>query len=292
MRVPVDPVLRGVLATLAATALFACQDAITKHLTSSLSVAQIVFVRFFFFALFAVAFAARKGSVRLALITHCGVLQWLRGLLIVVEIGLFAVALRHLGVAETHVLFASFPLMVTALSVPLLGESVGWRRWLAVVVGFAGTVLILDPGAGVFKPEALVALAAALLFALYNLVTRRTGREDRLETSLLYFGVVGLLASALVAPFFWQPVRTADLGWLGVLTLTGICGHLLLIKALQWAPAVVLQPFNYFLLVWAIGVGFVVFGEVLTLRELIGAGIVVGSGLFIAFRERRRAAPV
>lgn len=292
MRVPVDPVLRGVLATLAATALFACQDAITKHLTSSLSVAQIVFVRFFFFALFAVAFAACKGSVRLALITHCGVLQWLRGLLIVVEIGLFAVALRHLGVAETHVLFASFPLMVTALSVPLLGESVGWRRWLAVVVGFAGTVLILDPGAGVFKPEALVALAAALLFALYNLVTRRTGREDRLETSLLYFGVVGLLASALVAPFFWQPVRTADLGWLGVLTLTGICGHLLLIKALQWAPAVVLQPFNYFLLVWAIGVGFVVFGEVLTLRELIGAGIVVGSGLFIAFRERRRAAPV
>ncbi len=287
MQNPADHILKGVLATLGATFLFATQDAITKHLAQNMSVAQIVFIRFVFFALFAVVYATRRGGVRMALITHCGALQWARGLLIVAEIGIFALALRHLGVAETHVLFACFPLMVTALSVPLLGETVGWRRWSAVSVGFVGTVLILDPGAGVFKPEALIALLAALLFALYNLVTRKTGRMDRLETSLLYFGVVGLLASAVTAPFFWEPLETGEIGWLAVLTITGICGHLLLIKSLQWAPAVVLQPFNYFLLVWAIGVGYVVYGEVLSARDFFGVSVVVASGLFIAFRERR-----
>lgn len=282
-----DHILKGVLATLGATFLFASQDAITKHLAQTVSIAQIVFIRFLFFSLFAVVYASRSGGVRMALITHCGALQWIRGLLIVVEIAVFALALRYLGVAETHALFACFPLMVTALSVPLLGEPVGWRRWVAVGVGFCGTVLILDPGGGVFRPEALIALLAAFLFALYNLVTRKTGREDRFETSLLYFGVVGLLASALVAPFFWSALEPGEVAWLAVLTVTGIGGHLLLIKALQWAPAVVLQPFNYFLLVWAIGVGFVAYGEVLSTRELFGAAIVVASGLFIAFRERK-----
>ncbi len=282
-----DPILKGVVATLGATFLFASQDAITKHLAQTVSIAQIVFIRFLFFSLFAVAYASRSGGVRMALITHCGVLQWLRGLLIVIEIAMFALALRHLGVAETHMLFACFPLMVTALSVPLLGEAVGWRRWAAVGVGFCGTVMILDPGSGVFRPETLIALSAALMFALYNVVTRKTGRQDRFETSLLYFGVVGLIASALAAPFFWSALDRGEVGWLAVLTLTGIGGHLLLIKALQWAPAAVLQPFNYFLLVWAIGVGFVVYGEILSTRELFGAAIVVSSGLFIAFRERK-----
>ncbi len=282
-----DQILKGVAATLAATFLFASQDAITKHLTATVSIAQIVFVRFVFFSLFAVVFAARAGGVRMALVTHNGVLQWLRGLLIVAEIAVFALALRYLGVAETHVLFACFPLMVTALSAPLLGERVGWRRWLAVALGFVGTVLILNPGGGVFRIEGLIALAAALLFALYNVLTRKVAARDRVETSLLYFGVVGLMASALAAPFFWRALTGEEIAWLGVLTLTGISGHVLLIKALQWAPAVVLQPFNYFLLVWAIAVGYLVFGEVLSVLDVVGAAVVVGSGLFIAYRERR-----
>ncbi len=281
-------IARGVLATLLATFLFASQDAITKHLAETVPISQIVMVRFFFFSVFAVLYAVRRGGVRVALISHAPALQFLRGLLIVVEIGVFATALRYLGVAETHVLFASFPLMVTALSGPVLGEVVGWRRWCAVAAGFAGTIVILDPGGGIFDPAAGIALLAAFLFAIYNLVTRRTGRIDRFETSLLYFGLVGFGASSLVAPFFWTSLNAAEAGWLAVLTVTGIGGHLLLIKSLQLAPAVILQPFNYFLLVWAILVGYVVFGEVLEYRQIAGALIVVGSGLFITFREYRR----
>ncbi|KAA3633957.1 MAG: DMT family transporter [Proteobacteria bacterium] len=287
MQHPPNSILKGVAATLAATLLFASQDAITKHLTATVSIAQIVFVRFFFFSVFAIVFASRRGGVSSALASRSSVLQGARGGLIVAEIAVFALALRHLGVAEAHVLFASFPLMVTALSSPVLGERVGWRRWAAVVCGFIGTVLILDPGGGVFKAEALIALFAALLFALYNLVTRRTGRHDRFETSLLYFGLVGLAVSALVAPFFWRSLNGEELAWLGTLTATSITGHLLLIKALQLAPAVVLQPFNYFLLVWAIAVGYVVFGEVLSAMDLVGASIVVGSGLFITLRNKK-----
>lgn len=283
-----ENILKGIVATLVATFLFATQDAITKHLTTTVAIPQILFVRFLFFSLFAIVFAARRGSVLNALISRSPLLQAVRGLLIVAEIAVFALALRYLGVAETHVLFACFPLMVTALSMPILGERVGWRRWVAVILGFCGTVLILDPGGGVFKPEGLIALFAAFLFALYNLVTRKTGKQDRFETSLLYFGLVGLLVSALLAPFFWKPLTAAETGWLAILTLTSISGHLLLIKSLQLAPAAVLAPFNYFLLVWAIGVGYLAFGELLSTMELVGAAIVVGSGLFVTTRERTR----
>lgn len=287
-----ENIVKGVAATLLATLLFASQDAITKHLTATVSVSQIVFVRFFFFSLFALAWAYRRSGIRKAISSRSMVLQSIRGLLIVAEIAVFAVALRYLGVAETHVLFACFPLMVTALSTSVLGEHVGWRRWTAVGMGFAGTVLILEPGRDVFKPEALIALFAAFLFALYNLITRKTGRQDSFETSLLYFGVVGLAASAVVAPFFWKALNAAEIAWLSVLTVTGISGHLLLIKALQLAPAVVLQPFNYFLLVWAIAVGYLVFGEVLSPIDFAGAAIVVGSGLFITLRERKKPVTV
>jgi drug/metabolite transporter (DMT)-like permease len=281
-----ENILKGIAATLVATFLFATQDAITKHLTTTVSIAQILFVRFFFFSLFAIVFAARRGGVMNALISRSPLLQGIRGLLIVAEIAVFALALRYLGVAETHVLFACFPLMVTALSMPMLGERVGWRRWVAVISGFGGTVLILNPGGGVFKTEALIALFAAFLFALYTLVTRKTGRQDRFETSLLWFGLVGLLVSAMLAPFFWKSLTLAEAGWLAILTLTSISGHLLLIKSLQLAPAAVLAPFNYFLLVWAIGVGFLAFGEVLSPMELAGAAVVVASGLFVTMRRR------
>lgn len=280
---------KGIVLLVIATLLFACQDAITKHLTQTVEVAQIINVRFFFFSLFAIVFAMKKSGLRAAINSSAPKLQIFRGLLICCEIALFTYTLRYLGLAELHTIFACFPLIVTLLSVPVLGESVGWRRGLAVFVGFIGTVIIInpgfDPGAGVFSPFAIMALSCAFMFALYNLITRKVSKVDSFETSLLYFGVVGFLASLLVIPFYWQTPNQSEILWLLIISVTGIMGHLLLIKALQLAPAVILQPFNYFVLLWATGIGYFVYDEVLAVQTLAGAALVVSSGIFIGYRE-------
>lgn len=280
-----DQAVKGIIALILATLLFAAQDAITKHLTATVAVPQLIFVRYFFFALFAMVYVSRRASIRSALRSHWPKLQLLRGLLIVGEIGLFTYCLRFLGIAEMHTIFACFPLIITVLSVPLLGEQVGWRRWLAVSLGFIGTVIIIQPGSAVFSPFAMMALTCAFMFALYNLITRKVSRQDSFETSLLYFGLVGFVATSLLVPFFWRALSNADMLWLLAISIISIFSHLLLIKSLELAPAVILQPFNYFILVWAMIIGFSFYGEVLETTTLIGAALVVGSGVYIARRE-------
>ena len=280
-----DNTVKGIIALVVATLFFAGQDAITKHLTDSLPVAQIICVRFFFFSLFALVYASRTVGIREALQSKMPIQQVLRGLLIVGEISLFTWCLHYMGLAEMHAIFACFPLLITALSVPMLGEQVGWRRWLAVGFGFIGTLIIIQPGSGSFSLYAMIALLCALMFAIYNILTRKVSRVDHFETSLIFFGVVGFIASVLVAPFYWQTVSSDQIFWLGTISITSIIGHLLLIKSLQLAPAVILQPFNYFVLVWAIIIGFFVYQEVLETSALIGAGLVALSGIYIARRE-------
>ena len=280
-----DQTVKGIFALILATLLFASQDAITKHLISTMPVAQLMFVRYFFFALFALVYASRKTRLRLVFHSYWPQLQLLRGLLIAGEMALFAYTLKYLGIAEMHTIFACFPLIITVLSVPILGEQVGWRRWLAVSVGFIGTLIIIQPGSGVFSPFAMTALACALMFALYNIITRKVSRQDSLETSLLYFGVVGFLATLLAVPFFWQPMNNTQILWLLMISIISIFSHLLLIKSLELAPAVILQPFNYFILVWAMVIGYSFYGEILDTTTLIGAALVIGSGVYIARRE-------
>jgi drug/metabolite transporter (DMT)-like permease len=280
-----DQTVKGIFALILATLLFASQDAITKHLISTMPVAQLMFVRYFFFALFALVYASRKTRLRHVFHSYWPKLQLLRGLLIAGEMALFAYTLKYLGIAEMHTIFACFPLIITVLSVPMLGEQVGWRRWLAVSVGFIGTLIIIQPGSGVFSPFAMTALTCALMFAIYNIITRKVSRQDSLETSLLYFGVVGLVVTLLVVPFFWQPMSNTEILWLLMISIISIFSHLLLIKSLELAPAVILQPFNYFILVWAMVIGYSFYGEVLDTTTLVGASLVIGSGVYIARRE-------
>lgn len=280
-----DQSVKGIIALIVATLFFAGQDAITKHLVESLPVVQIICIRFFFFSLFALVYASRKTTIATAFRSHWPKTQILRGLLICIEIGIFAYGLRFLGLAEFHSIFACFPLIITALSVPMLGEKVGWRRWFAVSIGFIGTLIIIQPGSGVFSIYTLLAITCAIMFAVYNLITRKVSRQDSFETSLLYFGVVGFTGSLLIAPFFWQTPTGNEWLFLLVISTTGIFGHLLLIKALELTPAVILQPFNYFILVWAMIIGYSVYGEILGTATLIGGALVVGSGIYIARRE-------
>ena len=284
-----SPLLGIGLMTLA-TLVFATQDAVTKSLTVALPLGQIVFVRFLAFLGFACALAAREGAVRDAFRSAVPARQALRCSLMCGEIALFAYALRHLGLAEIHALFACFPLVVAALSVPLLGERVGARRWAAVLAGLLGTLVVLRPGSAVFDPHALLPLGCALVYALYTLLTRQVSRHDGFLTSLVWFGLVGTLAAAPFALLDWRPPGAREALLLGALCASSILAHAMLIKALQLTEAVLLQPFHYLVLPWTMLIGTLVFGERVDAPTLLGAGIVVGSGLYVAWREHALAA--
>jgi drug/metabolite transporter (DMT)-like permease len=286
-----DNVPQGILLIIGAMFIFACQDAITKHISQTYAAPQILWVRFLFFAVFAVVLASWNQPLKQVSRSARPMLQIARSLLIVAEIGLFVLAIRVLTLAETHALFASFPLIVTALSAVFLRETVGIRRWAAVLVGFVGVLIIVRPGTGVFQLESLIALAAAAMFAAYHVLTRVVGRDDGPNTSLIYMAVIGAAVMTLIGPFYWIEPTPEAWGFLALLSLSGASGHLLLIMALSKAPASTLQPFNFTLLVWATLMGFLVFGNLPDLWTIVGGAIVVASGLYTILRERKRAVP-
>ncbi|MCP5372141.1 MAG: DMT family transporter [Hyphomicrobiales bacterium] len=286
---PRDAPRRGIAFCLASLVILAAQDTATKILAQDYHVAQFVTVRYAVFALFALAYAWRRGRLAAALRPRRPWLQAARSLLLVAEIGIFATAIRHLGLAEIHSILATFPLLATALAVPLLGEKVGARRWTGVGVGFLGTLVILRPGMeGLFGPAALLALLCALLYALYNLLTRLASRRDTFETAMVQMAVIGCAAVAPFGVAAWVPPAPADWALMGFISVTGIAAHLLIIKSLECAPASLLQPFNYTLLLWATLFGWLVFGALPDGWTVLGAVLVTGGGLYVIARERRR----
>jgi len=267
---------------LLAMLIFASQDSITKLLVRDFSVAQLLMVRYWTFLLAAIAFLAWRGGARAATRSSMPLLQVLRALLALGEAALFGWGLRYLGLAESHALFAVFPLLTLALAGVLLGEAIGLRHWVAAVVGFIGTLVILRPGFGLFEPAALIPLLAALTFATYNLLSRRISQADSFATNLLYMALVGAVASTCFGIPVWQPPSPTEWALLGVYAVTGMIAHLLLIKALEYAPAAVLQPFNYSLLVFASLVGLLAFGEFPDTWTIAGAALVLAGGMYAA----------
>lgn len=267
---------------------FASQDGITKYLSTVYAVPQILMVRYVFFVAFALWLNRRIGLVA-SLRSGSPRLQILRSLVLVTEIGLFALTVRFLPLAYTHAILAATPLVATALSVPMLRETVGVRRWTAVLIGFTGMLVILRPGFGVFQPASLLALLTAGMYAVYIVLTRMVSRHDGAGTTVVYTAIVGGAVMTVVGPFYWTPPDIA--GWALLLTLacTGAGGHFLFIKALESAPASVLQPFGFTVLVWATIVGFVFFGDLPDAATIAGAAIIVSSGLYTFYRERKRA---
>ena len=175
--------------------IFAVQDGISRHLASEYNVLMVVMIRYWFFAVFVVTLATRQaGGLRQAAATSQPILQTFRGLLLVLEICVMVLAFTVLGLVESHAVFTCYPLLVAALSGPILGEKVGWRRWAAIGLGFVGVLIILRPGYGVFSPLALIPLASATMFALYALLTRYAARKDSAETSFFWTGTTGAIA--------------------------------------------------------------------------------------------------
>ena len=277
----------GIWLMCATSFIFAVQDGISQHLASEYNVLMIVMIRYWFFAAFVITVATRKnGSLRAAAATPQPWVQILRGLLLAAEICVMVFAFTKLGLVESLAVFACYPLLVAALSGPILGEIVGWRRWTAIGIGFVGIMVILEPGFGVFSPYAVIPLTSAVLFAVYALLTRYAARRDTAATSFFWTGVVGAVAMTAAGIWFWEPMAADDWWWMGALCISGATGHFLLIKAYDVAEASAVQPFAYLQLLFGTTIGIAVFGETIATNVAVGAGIVVGAGLFTLLRTR------
>ncbi|QRY77194.1 DMT family transporter [Pseudomonas sp. PDNC002] len=270
----------GIALCLLSMFIFACQDGITKVLVRHLPVAELVMVRYWVFVLFALVVCRSQGGVRQASRSANPWLQVIRSLLGVAEIAIFGLALRYLGLAETHALYAVFPLMALGLARVFLGERLVGRQWLAAAVGFGGTLLILRPGMGVFQPAALIPLAAALTFAFFNILSRRISQTDSFATTTLYMAVVGAVVVTAVGVPAWVTPTPREAVLMAILSVTGVLAQLLLIQALKYAQASTLQPFNYSLLAFAMLIGLFVFGEAPTAWTLTGALLILLAGLY------------
>lgn len=278
----------GALLTMLAMLCFAAMDSISKFLVADYPVGQMMWIRSFFVFLFASVVVRRQG-VWASLRTRQPGLQLVRCLVAVIESAIFVLAFRYLPLADTHAVAATSPLIVIAMGVAFLGEKAGPARWLAVLAGFAGVLLIVRPGLRELDWPVLLPLVGAVLWAGYQVLTRLAARRDSPDTSLMWSAVVALAATTLVGPIGWQWPSASAWGLMLAISLLGAVASYALIKALDYAEAGAVQPYSYSLLVWATVFGFVVFGDWPDGWTMVGASIVVLSGLFTWHHDRRVA---
>ena len=279
----------GYIFTLLAVTVFAVQDGLSKHLGTLYPPIFVAMMRYWAFAVFVLLLAARSGGIRHAATTKRPLLQIFRGVLLVAQIVVMIHAFAHAGMAMSQSILQGTPLIVTLLSVPLLGEKVGWRRLTAVVIGLFGVLLIINPVSAHFDTTLLVPVLGAFMFALYGIATRAVGRVDRSMTSFFYTGIAGAVASTLVGPFYWTWLAPMDWLLMAALCISGMTSHYFLIRAYDILEASELQPLTYFQLVIGSFIAVTVFNETLTWNMVVGAIIVVGAGLFTVWREHHLA---
>jgi drug/metabolite transporter (DMT)-like permease len=285
----------GYVFTLLAILIFSLQDAVSKHLGSAYPPVFIAMIRFWAFGAFAMVLGARSpGGLKAVAATKRLALQISRGVLLALQIVIVITAFSTVGLAHSQAILASGPIFVALLSMPLLGERVGWRRWTAIGVGLLGVLIVIDPAGSAFDISVFLPLAGSLTFAVYVIVTRLVSRDDPASTSFFYTGVAGAVAISLVGPFFWTNLAPVDWLWMGLLCITGMSSHYFLIRAYDLLDAAAVQPLTYLQVVLAAIIGVSVFGETLNLNTVVGSVIVVGAGIFTIWREsvvaRRRAA--
>jgi drug/metabolite transporter (DMT)-like permease len=264
-------------------------DAMAKWLTAHYGPLQIIFLRNLLALPMIAAILLAVGGTAALRTTHLRVHAW-RGLLMVAAAYCFFRGLEVLPLAEATSLVFAAPIFITALSVPLLGETVGWRRWAAVVVGFAGVLIIVQPGAAAFQPASLFVVATAALYALFMIGARWIRREENVWTMMFYVALFPLLFCGLLVAFRWQPMALAHLPHFLGMAVFGTLGVTLIGHAFRLAPAAIVAPFDYTALLWASLLGWLVWGEVPGMWTYAGAAVIIASGIYIVLRETRRAA--
>ena len=277
--------MQGIIWHIVGMVLFGSMDAVSKHLTGLLPVPEILWIRYLFFVSFGFILAIYLGGIQ-ALKTKIITIQVFRGIALVAEIILFTYSFRYLPLADAHVMAATAPLMVLALAVPILGEKVGNKRWMAVIIGFSGLIIILRPGLGDWRPILLLPLLGAFGFSVYLVLTRMAARYDSVGTSAFYTGLVGFIVLSFMIPTAWQNPTTSEWGWLLMASILVLCAHVSIMKGLSLAEASALQPFNYIVLLWATFLGFLFCDDIPDLMTCLGGLIIVVSGLYAWNRER------
>ncbi|WP_205963379.1 DMT family transporter [Roseicella aquatilis] len=283
-----DRVLRGILLILASVVLFAVSDSMSKLLrVQGLPAVEIAWMRYIVFVALALGLAAHGRALR-QWPRRLG-LQLARGVTLVGSAVLFVAGLGQLPIAEATAITYISPGFVTALSILFLGEKVGIRRWAAVLVGFAGVLIVIRPGSGAIQAAALFPIASAFCWAATIVITRRMGAGDRTETTVLWSAGTGLVILSLFVPFgFVVP----NVGQIGLGLAHGICssvGQYLVILAYRQAAASLLAPFSYVQLLFSTTLGWLIFAAVPDGGTLLGAAVIIASGLYTVHRERVRA---
>lgn len=284
---PADRPLLGIGCMLVAGLLFTMLDTSVKLLAQNYSPIQVVWARYAGHMLVLVGYllwlGRQRGGELLRTESLAG--QSLRGLLLFVASCFAYLAFRELPLLQVYVINFSSPLLVTLLAIPLLGERVSLARWLAVLVGFIGVIIAIGPVDWRTQPAILLPFGMTLCFALYQLCTRRFGREDHPLTSLFYAGLAGAIVSTAVVPAFWTPIALGDIPLFFAVGLLGAVSQFGLILSMRFAPASLVSPFLYTQIVWASLFGYVFFGDVPLLEIYIGAVLIIGAGIFLATRK-------
>ena len=289
--VPTDPGsgsrMQGILWMALGVFLIGLWEMVSKLLVADYSALQIMGVRVVIHFLIIAAFLnvrlprAMK-TPRLGLQLTRAALSFAAGLLI-------TLGLRYLPLADSTAIIFLEPILVVALAGPVLAERIGWRRWMGVLGGFAGALLIARPGSGVFGWAALFPIAGAFCYASFQLASRSLGKSESDASNMFYASSMGPVAAILILPFIWEPIALGDLWHFAVIGVLSAAILYCFIRAFAQAPASTLSPFIYTLMIWATVFGFVVFGDLPDLWTLAGATVIVTAGLYIWHRERRHA---
>ncbi|MDT8854554.1 DMT family transporter [Paracoccaceae bacterium Fryx2] len=281
----------GIWLMIAAVAVFSVQDGFSRHLATENPVLMVVMIRYWVFAGFVLVLALRRPEgVRAAVRTRQPVLHLARAALLVAEVCVIVWGYTLIGLIESHAVFAVCPLLIAALSGPVLGERVGWRRWLAIGSGLSGVLVILQPGSGVFSPAALLPLASALMFALYSLLTRRATQTEPAFVSFFWSGMIGAGLMTLAGLPVWQPLTAPDWALMAVYAALALLANWLLIRCYATAEASAVQPFAYLQIVFVSAIGIAVYDETLRPNVVAGAAIVIAAGLFTLWRAHAATA--
>ncbi len=277
----------GIAWMLATMFCFVTLDAIMKFNLQSLSLVQVTWGRFFFASILAALVCGRHLPTLAK--SRAPKAQMARSLLLMSTTGLFNAGISAVPLAMgTTIMFMS-PIVVTLLSTLVLGEHVGIRRWTGIVLGFTGALIVIrvwDIGLTGLNQGSLFLLCAAFTNATYQISTRRLRNESPL-TTLLFTALAGAVVTSVLLPWHWANPTLKEWALLVASGAAGCLGHLCIIKAFQAAPASVVAPFSYSSLIWATSFGFIIWGDVPVLTTLIGATLIIGSGLYIFMRERK-----
>ena len=279
-------VLFGITLMVITTFMFSSMDGVSRYLAEKNNVFTLVTMRYWFIAfVMMVTCLFMKNRISDILYTKQPYIQFSRGVILSLNNCLVVYTFTLLGLVETHAIIACYPLIVAGLSVPFLRERFGWRRWMAIFTGFIGVIIILRPNTNVITEGSIFAIVGAIMFAVYLILTRYVSRSDTAITSFFWTGIGGTVTMSLISLFIWDNILKEDYLWLLLMCILSAGSHFMMVKTLQVAEASVVQPFSYLQLVFGSIIGVTIFSESIDIMIIVGALVVIGSGLFTTWRE-------